>query len=94
MGLWCEGFLHGLVSEKRNDALKERLAADPIADIIKDMVQVTQAIADDVDDENDEASFFEVVEYLRVAVQLIYEGLNEFRRPEDDVVADDTATFH
>lgn len=29
---WCEGFLHGLVSVKHADALKERLAAEPLAE--------------------------------------------------------------
>lgn len=31
---WCEGFLHGLVSAKHADALKERLRSEPLSDIV------------------------------------------------------------
>ena len=77
---WCEGYLHGLVSGEHDAALKERLAAEPLADIIKDMLQITRATVDDIDndDSNDEA-YIEIVEYLRVAAQLIYEELAELR---------------
>jgi len=92
MGLWCEGFLHGLVSEKHDDALKERLATEPLEDIIKDMLQITRATADD--DEADEDSFFELVEYLRVAAQLTYEELAEFREPIEDSLPADDETVH
>ena len=82
---WCEGFLHGLVSSQHGDVLKERLAAEPLADIIKDMLQMTRAIVeDDGDDESDEEAYTELVEYLRVATQLAYEELADLRRPVDD----------
>lgn len=81
---WCEGFLHGLVSAKHADALKERLAAEPLADIIRDMLEITRAAADeDGDSESDEEAYAELVEYLRVAAQLTYEELAEIRRPTD-----------
>jgi uncharacterized protein YgfB (UPF0149 family) len=96
---WCEGFLHGLVSNVQNDALKEKLAAEPISDIIKDMLEMTRAGAyededeDEDDDEIDEA-LTELVEYLRVATQVVYEELAELRHqdtpgemnPESDTV--------
>ena len=44
---WCEGFLHGLVSVDHGETLKERLARDPLADIIKDMLQLTRADVDE-----------------------------------------------
>jgi yecA family protein len=84
MAHWCEGFLHGLVSASRGDALKERLAAEPLSDIIRDMLEITRAAADeDGDGEADEAAYTELVEYLRVAAQLTYEELAEFRKPAD-----------
>lgn len=92
MGLWCEGFLHGLVSEKHSNALKERLAAEPLEDIIKDLLQITRAVADE--DENDEESYVELVEYLRVAAQLAYEELADFRDPDDEAPPADTDTLH
>jgi uncharacterized protein len=79
---WCEGFLHGLVSGSPDERLKERLASDPLSDIIKDMLQITRATVDeDLDDETNESAYVELVEYLRVAVQLTYEELAEFRSP-------------
>lgn len=93
---WCEGFLHGLVSAEHADALKERLAAEPLADIIKDLLEITRAAADDEDSETDEQAYAELVEYVRVAVQLTYEELSEFRgTPGTDRVADtDSGAVH
>jgi len=82
---WCEGFLHGLVSARHGDALKERLAAEPLADIIRDMLQITRASADDESDtESDEEAYVEIVEYLRVAAQLAYEELADLRHAAAD----------
>lgn len=80
MAHWCEGFLHGLVSAKHGDELRNGLAAEPLADIIRDMLQITRAEFDDtVDEQTNEAAYFELVEYLRVAAQLVYEELSEIR---------------
>ena len=77
---WCEGFLHGLVSSDHDDALKERLSTDPLAEIIKDMLHITRAVSDDDGEaEDDEEAYAELVEYLRVAAQLTYEELGELR---------------
>lgn len=80
MAHWSEGFLHGLVSAKHGDELRDRLAAEPLADIIRDMLQITRAEFDDTaDEETNEAAYFDLVEYLRVAAQLAYEELSEIR---------------
>lgn len=77
---WCEGFLHGLVSAAAGGDLQQRLASEPIAGIIRDMLQITRAAADGGSDtEEDEAAYIELVEYLRVAVQLVYEDLADLR---------------
>ena len=77
---WSEGFLHGLVSAKHGDALKERLAAEPMSDIIKDILQITRAGLDEESGaEENEAAYVELVEYLRVAAQLSYEELADIR---------------
>ncbi len=79
MAQWCEGFLHGLVSDSHGDELRQRLASEPLADIIKDLVEISRATAADDDHEGNERAFAELVEYLRVAAQLAYEELAEFR---------------
>jgi len=77
---WCEGFLHGLVSTQHADELKKRLAAEPLVDIIRDMLQITRAaVDDDDDDEANEEAYAELVEYLRVAAQLAFEELADIR---------------
>jgi len=80
MAHWSEGFLHGLVSAQHGDELRDRLAAEPLADIIRDMLQITRAELDEATDaETNEAAYTELVEYLRVAAQLAYEELAEIR---------------
>lgn len=84
MAHWCEGFLHGLVSAEHSDTLKERLGAEPLADIIRDILQITRAgIDEDSDDESNEAAYAEIVEYIRVAAQLAYEELADIRHAEE-----------
>ena len=80
IGFWCEGFLHGMVSGKHAEALKKRLATEPLAGLIKDMLEITRASFDeDEDGETSESAYAELVEYVRVAVQLAYEELAEMR---------------
>ena len=84
MAHWSEGFLHGLVSTQHGDALKERLAAEPLSDIIRDMLQITRAgVDEEVDEEVNEAAYAEIVEYLRVAAQLAYEELSDIRHADE-----------
>ena len=81
---WCEGFLHGLVSADHGERLKKRLAAEPLADIIRDMLQITRAIVGEEGDvESNEAAYAEIVEYVRVAAQLAYEELSDIRHAEE-----------
>ena len=95
LGHWCEGYLHGLVSVDHGEALKQRLGQEPLADIIKDMLQITRASAeDDGDEESNEIAYAELVEYLRVAAQLTYEELADFRHPAGQMPPDGTGTLH
>lgn len=87
LAYWCEGFLHGLVSGQRNHAVREKLATEPLSDLIKDLLQITRAVSDDdADAEDNEAAYVELVEYVRVAAQLAYEELADVR---DAVPAND-----
>lgn len=82
LAAWCEGFLHGLVAGAgaENTELRERLARDPLADVIADLLQITRAGSDaDADAEDEEEAYAELVEYLRVAAQLVYEELADLR---------------
>lgn len=95
MGQWCEGFLHGLVSEAHGDELRERLASDPLSDIIKDLLEITRAsVGEEADEQATDNAFAELVEYLRVAAQLTYEELAEFREPSSIQPKFDSPTLH
>jgi hypothetical protein len=77
---WCEGFLHGLVSGPHPETLRTRLSTEPLSDIIKDMLEITRATVDDDHDADDnEEAYVELVEYIRVAAQLVFEELAGFR---------------
>jgi uncharacterized protein YgfB (UPF0149 family) len=77
------------------EALKQRLGEEPLADIIKDMLQITRASADDDgDEESNEIAYTELVEYLRVAAQLTYEELADFRHPDSQLPPDGAKTLH
>ena len=77
--------MHGLVSSRHGDALRTRLAAEPLSDIIKDILQITRAGLDEESDlEENEAAYVELSEYLRVAAQLCYEELADLRNAPAD----------
>lgn len=79
---WCEGFLHGLVTGNQHPAIRAHLAEEPLAGLIKDMLQITRAGVDfDDDAETNEAAYTQLVEYVRVAAQLAFEELAPFRTP-------------
>ncbi len=95
MAHWSEGFLHGLVSAQQGDALRDRLAAEPLSDIIRDILQITRAELDEATDaETNEAAYVELVEYLRVAAQLAYEELAEIRNASGRSKTDNPDTMH
>jgi len=94
MAHWCEGFLHGLVSEKNESQVRSRLASEPIADVVRDMLQITRATVGTDDGEDIEDAWAELVEYLRVAAQLTYEELADVRRPAGDGSPGAAETLH
>lgn len=76
---WCEGFLHGLVSDTHSGEVRKRLGKEPLSDLIRDMLEMTRATVGDDDDETTESAYAELVEYIRVAAQLAFEELAEVR---------------
>ena len=85
---WCDGFLHGIVTGKKPKILKEYLNNEPINIIIKDFLEITRAsVNEETDEEENENAFNEVMEYIRVSVQLVYEELSDFR---NDAVENNT----
>lgn len=77
---WCQGFLYGLAVRGLRDFSD---LEGEIREFLEDMVQISRAEVDDTAaeaSERDEAAYAELVEYVRVGVQLFYEVAKAGRR--------------
>ncbi|MGI9308786.1 MAG: UPF0149 family protein [Gammaproteobacteria bacterium] len=72
LALWCQGFLHGLAAAYGSRA--EQLDKVVSAEILQDFSKITQAaFSSEETEEEGEAAYAELLEYVRVCVQLIFE---------------------
>ena len=70
LAMWCDGFLFGIA---RSGSLDLDKASDEVREAISDITQFTRATIEGGDDlETEEGAYAELVEYLRVVVQLIH----------------------
>ncbi|RYG86951.1 YecA family protein [bacterium] len=79
LGEWCRGFLYGLGTGPAGnlDSLGEETG-----EIIRDFTAITQVGVDPDDgDESNEEAYAELVEFVRVAVQMLFERLEPLRAP-------------
>jgi len=84
LGQWCKGFLYGLGSSSMNDAAG--LPGD-VGEIVRDLSEITQVGVDAEEGlESNEGAYAELVEFVRVGVQLVFDELEPLRvvppRPE------------
>ena len=78
LALWCSGFLYGLGSGHISDL--EALNGD-VGEIVRDFTEISRATGDDADaDESNEQAYAELVEFIRVAAQVVFEELLPLRR--------------
>lgn len=89
LGHWCQGYLLGLTQGGLTDP--EGLPGD-LPEIVRDMVEISRAESYELDDdEQDEKDFMELVEFVRVGVQLFTDEMQQFQVEEDD---DDETLYH
>ena len=70
LGTWCEGFLFGLASLS---GLNLKKASADVQEVVADITEFTRATYDDSDDvEIEEEAYAELVEYVRVGLQLVF----------------------
>ncbi len=83
---WCHGFLYGYgVAGGRDEAALSEEAAE----VLRDIAQFAQAAFDLGEDaEEDELSYSELVEYLRVGVMLMFETMYPREQVQPGVVDD------
>lgn len=68
LALWCRGFLVGL---GLSGLASETQFSNDSADALRDLAQISQVDAKELDNEKNEASFFELTEYVRMAALII-----------------------
>ena len=79
---WCQGFLFGLSQGGLTEP--EGLPGD-LPEIVKDIVEISRAESYELDDDaQDEKDFMELVEFVRVAVQLFIGEMQQFKVKEPD----------
>jgi uncharacterized protein len=80
LGEWCQGFLYGLgtgVAVAHADSLQGEAA-----EVLRDLTEITHVDVDPADDEeSNESAYAELVEFVRVGVQLLYDHLQPMREP-------------
>jgi uncharacterized protein YgfB (UPF0149 family) len=78
---WCQGFNHGLFVAGRIGDADAELNSGNTAEIVRDFSEMAQvAVGDEESDAEGEAAFVELVEFVRVSVQLVYEELAAVRQ--------------
>lgn len=86
LGAWSQGFLYGFSLQEENGGDEEEVEVNQeempqiVSEILQDIVEISQVAnnidGDDVESiESNEAAFIELVEYLRVSIQLVFEEM-------------------
>jgi len=77
--LWCNGFVYGLGTSGAPDP--EHLPGDA-GEIVRDLAQIMRAGVDEREGlEANEAALADLVEFVRVGVQVVFEELGALRHP-------------
>lgn len=77
--LWCNGFVYGLGINGAHDP--QKLPGDA-GEIVRDLSQIMRADVDEADGlEANESALAELIEFVRVGVQVIFEDLTGVRAP-------------
>lgn len=85
---WCQGFLLGLSQGGLTDT--DSLPGD-LPEIVRDMLEISRADNYELENEQqDERDYVELLEYVRVGVQLFMDEMKQF----DNAESDDEAPLH
>jgi uncharacterized protein len=77
LGQWCQGFLYGLGTSAIQDA---SALPGEVGEIVRDLTEITHVGVDDGQSpETNESAYAELVEFVRVGVQLVFEELGPLR---------------
>lgn len=74
LGRWCQSFLFGLSLGGLPELPR---MPDQVSEVISDLSELTRAGVDECENEDDnEGAYAELIEFIRVSVQLVFEELN------------------
>ncbi|HUN71314.1 MAG TPA: UPF0149 family protein, partial [Steroidobacteraceae bacterium] len=74
---WCQGFLYGLGSGAVQDA--GSLPGD-LGEIVRDLTEISRVGVDIAQtEESNESAYAELVEFVRISVQVVFEELEPLR---------------
>jgi uncharacterized protein YgfB (UPF0149 family) len=77
LGQWCQGFLYGLGTSALQDA---SALPGEVGEIVRDLTEISHVGVDDGQSaETNESAYAELVEFVRVGVQLVFEELGPLR---------------
>jgi uncharacterized protein YgfB (UPF0149 family) len=86
LALWCQGFMHGVAlgNQGSSDAVDKVFGSEVAKEIFADFTEITRAVAEGDDADNDysdegERAFVELLEYVRVSAQLVFEDSASLR---------------
>jgi uncharacterized protein YgfB (UPF0149 family) len=78
---WCSGFMHGLGEAAGSRAVGAALDGELTREIMGDFAEIARVtLGDDESDLEAEAAYTELVEFVRVSVQLVFEELYDLRQ--------------
>jgi len=84
---WCVGFLYGLGSGAIQDLSK---LPGEVGEVVRDFDELTRiGVGTGESEEENESAYVELVEFVRVGVQLVYEELESVRARSADGESDD-----
>lgn len=77
LGGWCQGFLYGIGAGKLASVAE---LPGELPEIIRDFTEISRAAVDDKDSaETNEQAYVELVEFVRVSAQLVFDELAPLR---------------
>lgn len=79
---WCAGFVYGIASRGEFDY---NALSGEVREVVRDLTELSKAglTEDDAGDEQGESDYAELVEYVRVGVQLVFLELRSGRSGEE-----------
>lgn len=88
LGQWCQGFLYGLGTQPIPEP--DQLPPDA-GEVVRDMTALTQVAADSAEsEESNEQAYAELVEFVRIGAQLLFDELAPWRGTAREVAAPST----